>query len=62
MRFTGNFVNVVKDWQTGVWQIIFTVNEEAALEYIGKIIGTKLEIVAIIKSIYLSKERLGNQL
>ena len=34
MIFTGKFVNVSRDWQTGQYNITFTVNEASALEQI----------------------------
>lgn len=37
MKFTGKFLSVSRDWQTGHYQITFTVNEPSALGEIEKI-------------------------
>jgi hypothetical protein len=37
MIFTGKFVGVSRDWQTGQLNITFTVNEQTALEQIDRI-------------------------
>lgn len=48
MKFTGNLLSVSKDWQTGKYQITFTINEESALPEIDKLQDKKLSIVAKI--------------
>lgn len=48
MKFTGKFLSVNKDWQTGKYQITFTVNEESALPEIDKLQEKKLSITAKI--------------
>ena len=48
MKFTGKFLSVSKDWQTGKYQITFTVNEESALPEIDKLQEKKLSITAKI--------------
>ena len=48
MKFTGKFLSVSKDWQTGKYQIAFTVNEESALPEIDKLQDKKLSITAKI--------------
>ena len=37
MKFTGKLQNVSKDWQTGQFQITFTVNEPSAINQVDKI-------------------------
>ena len=34
MNFTGKFQNIVKDWNTGQFQITFTVNEPSAISQV----------------------------
>jgi hypothetical protein len=49
MNFTGRFLSVSRDWQTGHYQITFTVNEPSALGEIEKIQKSdKLSITAKI--------------
>lgn len=49
MKFTGRFLSVSRDWQTGHYQITFTVNEPSALGEIEKIQkADKLNITAKI--------------
>ena len=48
MKFTGNLLSVSKDWQTGKYQMTFTVNEESALPEIDKLQDKKLSISAKI--------------
>ena len=48
MKFTGKVLSVSKDWQTGKYQITFTVNEESALPEIDKLQEKKLSITAKI--------------
>lgn len=48
MNFTGKFQNITKDWQTGQFQITFTVNEAAAINEVEKIKDSeKLSIKAV---------------
>lgn len=47
MEFTGKIQNVTKDWQTGQFQITFTVNEAAAINEVNAIQSCeKLSITA----------------
>jgi hypothetical protein len=49
MNFTGRFLSVSKDWQTGHYHITFSINEESALAEIEKIQkAEKLSVVAKI--------------
>lgn len=41
MKFTGKFLSVSRDWQTGHYQIAFSVNEESVLPEIEKIQAAK---------------------
>lgn len=48
MEFTGNIQNVSKDWQTGKFQITFTVNEAGAINEVNNIKDCeKLSIKAV---------------
>lgn len=48
MEFTGKIQNVTKDWQTGQFQITFTVNEPAAINEVSNIQSCeKLSIRAV---------------
>ena len=48
MEFTGRLANVSKDWQTGQFNITFTVNDNAAISEIDKIKDCeKLSIKAV---------------
>lgn len=48
MEFTGKIQNVSKDWQTGQFQITFTVNEAAAINEVNNIQSCeKLSIKAV---------------
>jgi len=48
MEFTGKVQNVLKDWQTGQYQITFTVNEAAAINEVNDIQSCeKLSIKAV---------------
>jgi hypothetical protein len=48
MEFTGKIQNVSKDWQTGQFQITFTVNEAAAINEVNHIQSCeKLNIKAV---------------
>lgn len=47
MNFTGKLLSVSKDWQTGNYQITFSVNEQSALPEVEKIkVAEKLNITA----------------
>lgn len=47
MEFTGKIQNVTKDWQTGQFQITFTMNEDAAINEVNAIQSCeKLSITA----------------
>lgn len=46
MEFTGEVVNVTRDWKTDKVQITFTINEESVLREIDKLKDSKLSIKA----------------
>lgn len=48
MRFTGKLVGINRDWQTGKYNIMFTINEQSALSEVEKIKDCeKLSIEAV---------------
>lgn len=47
MEFTGNMLNVSKDWKSGQYNITFSVNEPAAISEIESIQDSKLSIKAV---------------
>ena len=48
MEFTGKLQNVSRDWQTGQWNITFTMNEASAINEVNNIQSCeKLSIKAV---------------
>lgn len=56
MRFTGKLLSVNRDWRTGEYNIVFSVNEESALPEIEKI--QNLEKLSIEAKQYRAKRSL----
>ncbi len=46
MEFSGNLVNIVKDWNTNQWQVTFTLNEPGILKQLDKLRNIKLKVTA----------------
>ena len=46
MEFTGELLNVNRDWQSGQFNITFSINEESAINSVESIQGAKLSIKA----------------
>ena len=47
MEFTGKYLGVTKDYDTGMWRISFSLDDGGVLNQINKIKGKKLRIKAV---------------
>ena len=49
MEFTGKLQNVSRDWQTGQWNITFTMNEASAINEVNNIQSCEKLIIKAVK-------------